>query len=99
MSAEEAGGVTAEVLLPAARGLSAEVDPPLDKIPRGYVPNRPDGGVTAGAEDNGGIATVALAGLAPSHKIAAPHDGCAPPADGGLPAVAKPREHCPLAVV
>ena len=87
MPAEEAGGLAAEELPPAAGGLAAEVDPP----------NRPDGGVTAGRVKNGGLATVAPAGVAPmAALLPMPLDGCAPSAGGGISAVAKPREDCPL---
>ena len=78
MPADEAGGFAAEKLSPAAGGLAAEVDP-----------HRPNGGVTAGAEESGGLPTVVPAGGAPiAALLPMPLDGCAPPAGGGLSAVA-----------
>lgn len=87
MPAEEAGGIAAEKLPPAAGGIAAEVDPP----------NRPGGGITAGAEDGGGLAAVEPAGAEPMAALRPmPHDGCAPSTGGGLSAVAEPCDDCPV---
>ena len=91
MPAEEAGGFAAEKLPPAAGGLAAGGDPPMED------PRRPAGGIAAGAEEDGGLATVAPAGVAPMAALQRmTRAGCAPSAGGGLSAVAKPREDCPF---
>jgi len=83
------GGVSAVKLPPTAGGLSADVDPPR------AAPSRPNGGIAAGADEGGGLAAVAPAGVAPMAALRPmPLDGCDPSAGGGLSAVAKPREDC-----